>query len=344
MCKALKEEQGEQFELVGFSRNVAAARAKFPEGGGIVDLLMEGDLADLESLRRIFAGADYVFAMTQPWNSTFTGCDAEGEVQQGTNIVQACVEAKVKHLVYSSADHGPEKSGIPHVDSKMDIESMIQESGIPYTILRPVQFADNIGGPFFPVQPNGWIRGFVDADAKVPYMCCRDIGLLTKAVLQEPSKYAGQSIRALCDCVSGDELAEMFTRLRNTTTSSGSSAATATTTTTFRYYAFPPKLVMRLFAKEFYLMRMFFEDFGRDAKQQEQARAQIQVLKTIVPDLSSMEDHLKREGWATKELVSKEDLENDMQKKKHLYTMILLAGAVAVASIAMGMSRKKRAY
>jgi uncharacterized protein YbjT (DUF2867 family) len=324
--EALKDDP--QLELVGFSRNVPAARAKL----GTNVTILEGNLDDLNSLQPIFAGADYVFGMTQPWKADYSGADVVTEVQQGANIVQACVDAKVKHLVFSSVDHGAEKGGIPHVDSKIDIEEIIRASGISHTILLPVQFADNFGSAFFPVQPNGWIRGFVDADAKVPYISCRDIGLLTKAVLQQPSKFANQSIRALGDLVSGDELAAIFTKLR-----SGHDP----TTTTFRYYAFPPKLVMRLFAKEFYLMRLSFEDFGRNAKHQEEARKQIQALKDIVPDLSSMEDHLRREGWATKELVSAQEKEAmDQRKRRRLYIMLLVSGGVAVASIAM---RKRRA-
>jgi uncharacterized protein YbjT (DUF2867 family) len=207
----------------------------------------------------------------------------------------------------------------------MIVEKIIQSSGLNYTILNPVQFADNVGSPFFPIQPNGLIKGFVDSDAKVPYIACRDIGLTVKAVLRQLQIYNGKSIRLLGDVISGDELAVIVTRLRGET---------------FRYRTAVPHFVMRLFAKEFYFMRLSFESFGRDEAQQAQAKNDMAYLKTIVPELSSMEDHLKREGWASKVLISNEEKERQ-EKLKNLARLALVTVGVATAAVAVGMKKRK---
>jgi len=317
---ALKGE--DEFELVGYSRNVERAKAKLgPQICSEIELL-QGDSADLASLQKIFKGADYVFGMTQPWSADYSYVDVESEILQGKCIVQACLDCKVKHLVFSGAAHGEEKSGLPHVDSKIDIEQMIKTSGLNYTILMPVQFADNIGLSFFPIQPNGWIRGFVDGDAKAPYVCCRDIGLFTRAVLRNPEKYAGKSIKLIGDCIGGDEIADIVTELR---TKAGSD------TQTFRYYTVP-RLVLRLFAHEFYLMRVYFETFGRDPVEQAKARQEIADLKKIVPEWSSVRDHLEREGWATRELISAEEKKQlELRQKIAVVSLGVAAAGVAIA-------------
>jgi hypothetical protein len=72
-------------------------------------------------------------------------------------------------------------------------------------------------------------------------VACRDIGLATKAVFDEqPSSqhHAGKIIKLIGDVVSGHELAAIVTKLRGEQE--------------FQYYAIP-RLVMRLFAKEFYV-------------------------------------------------------------------------------------------
>lgn len=299
---ALKGDDDDRYELVGFSRTRTEWR-------GLE--LLKGDLADLDSLLKIFEGADYVFGMTQPWSPDYKVADAEGEIMQGANLIQACLECKVKRLIFSAAAHDGKRSGIPHVDSKVEIEARLKASGLSHTILHPVQFADNVGGPFFPIQASGWVRGFVDGDASVPYVACRDIGLATRAILEkDPStNFNGQTIKLIGDLVSGQELAAIITKLRGDHE--------------FRYCAVP-RLLMRLFAKEFYLMRCAFEKFGRDPGQLAESKKDIDLLRRLVPELSSMEEHLKREGWATRALVSKEEIDRNEKKRKQLQYLVEL--------------------
>jgi uncharacterized protein YbjT (DUF2867 family) len=53
-------------------------------------------------------------------------------------LVEAAKQAGVKHIVYSSVGSANQKTGIPHFDSKAEIEEALKASGIPYTIIRPV--------------------------------------------------------------------------------------------------------------------------------------------------------------------------------------------------------------
>ena len=69
---------------------------------------------------------------------------------------------------------------------------------------------DNVGSRFFPVKP-GRVRGFVGADAKVPYIACADIGALVLVAFVRPREFVGGEINAAGDFVSGLDIADILT-------------------------------------------------------------------------------------------------------------------------------------
>ncbi len=275
----------ENWELIGFSRSPDKTTVENFKSQGLT--LLQGDLASLDSLIKVFEGADYVFGITQPWNKTYTKVDTDLELTQGTNIIDACVKSGVKHMVFSSAAHGEnEKTGLPHVDVKIDIEERIRNCGLGYTILNPVQFMNNIGMKFLPVK-KGKIRGFIDGDAKVPYVAVRDIALLAKAAFENTDNFNKKEIGLVGDLVSGEELAAIFGSLRNEK---------------FKYKGVP-RWIIRLFSKEFYKMRRKFEETGRDSELITKFQDTIKECRELNPDMLSMEDYLKMEGWDKRSLT-----------------------------------------
>jgi len=245
-----------------------------------------GDIEDKASLIKAFAGAYGVFGVTQPWSADYKKCDVKKELLQGQNITQACKEIGIQHLVLSTVSNfGATHTGIPHIDSKLQIERDVVKSGTPYTFLRPASFMDNIGMDFFPIK-KGSVRGFVDGDAKVPYIACCDIGTFAAIAFEHPELYQQKGINLIGDFVSGDELCEILSRLRN-----GEH---------FRYKTVP-KILLRIAAKEFYLMRVFFEKNGRPPYPKEVFEV-IDHCKQIYPNLTTVEGYLKRQGFDTTSL------------------------------------------
>lgn len=276
--------KNETWHVIALSRDPQSARARGLIENGVE--IRKGDIEDKNSLHEAFRNAYGVFGVTQPWSADYKKCNSEAEIKQGQNIVDACREAEVKHLVLSTVLYfGNKETGIPHVDSKLKIEQYAVEKGIACTFLRPASFMDNIGMDFFPVK-KGVVRGFVDGDAKVPYIACADIGKFAVFAFQDPARYVGKGINLIGDFVSGQELCQILSRLRNGET--------------FRYKTVP-RLLMRLFAKEFYLMRSFFEKSGRPPYPQEILNA-IEDCKKSYPEILTIERFLKKQGFATKKL------------------------------------------
>jgi hypothetical protein len=143
------------------------------------------------------------------------------------------------------------------------------------TVLRPAQFMDNIGTRFFPVKP-GHVRGFVAGDAKVPYIACTDIGALVSIAFTRPREFAGTTINAVGDFVSGLDLADILTQLHGQR---------------FRYSA-PPAWLMWVFAREFYTMRRLFEHYGRPPYPPEVA-IYVDDTRRLWPQVMTMERFLR---------------------------------------------------
>ncbi len=61
----------------------------------------------------------------------------EAEIREGKDLADAAKTAGIQHFVYSSVGSAERKTGIPHFDSKFQVEEYIKAIGIPYTILHP---------------------------------------------------------------------------------------------------------------------------------------------------------------------------------------------------------------
>ena len=75
---------------------------------------------------------------------TWVEVGTEGETRRGKMMVDITKEKKIEHLVYSSVVNADKNTGIPHFESKYKIEQHIKNSGIPYTIIGPTFFMDNL--------------------------------------------------------------------------------------------------------------------------------------------------------------------------------------------------------
>ena len=272
------------WNVIALTRDPGSAPAQSLKEMGVT--VRQADLKDRSSLIGAFQGADSIFGVTQPWSADYRHCNPGAEMEQGRNIADACLRTGVKHLVMSTAAHMREgRTGIPHVDSKLDVEHYIMEKGVSHTFLRPSQFMDNIGQPYFPVK-KGVARGFVDGDVKVPYIATHDIGAIAALVFDNPDGFIGKGITLVGDFISGRELCDTLGRIR--------------TGEKFTYKAVP-KIVMRIFAKEFYAMRIAFEEFGRSPFSPDVA-SEIERCRSLRPALLSLEGYLLSQGFDSKRL------------------------------------------
>ncbi|MCB0634764.1 MAG: NmrA/HSCARG family protein, partial [Lewinella sp.] len=264
-----------KWNIIALSRKPDGAKAKAIRDRGVQLIL--ADLEDKASLVRAFAGAYGVYGVTTPENAKGK-LDTDMERRQGYNIVDACVENNIKHLVLSTVLLiSEEQTSIPYVGSKMAIEQYAREKNIPCTFLRPASFMDEIGGPYLPLKKQT-VTAQADSDAKVPYIACRDIGKYARMAFNDPDTYLEKALNLVGDFISGDELAQILTALDQ----NGK---------IYRHKP-PSRWLMWIFAREWLPLRAMFEEWGR-APHPQSMLAAISNTRELYPDVTSFEDFLK---------------------------------------------------
>jgi len=136
-----------------------------------------------------------VFAMSTPFEA---GMDAE--VRQGVLLADAAKQAGVAHYVYTSVGSAHRHTGIPHFESKWEVEQHIGKIGLPATILRPVFFMENFTTYSKP-SPEGVLTMPMRPDRKLAMVAVKDIGQFGAAAFIRPKDFLGQALD-----LAGDEL------------------------------------------------------------------------------------------------------------------------------------------
>ncbi|MFL6435090.1 MAG: NmrA/HSCARG family protein [Nitrososphaeraceae archaeon] len=103
--------------------------------------IVKGDLDDSDSLKQVVNGIDSIFLMGTPFEH-----GTEAETRRGKLMADIAKENSIEHLVYSSVANADKNTGIPHFESKYKIELHIKNLGIPFTIIGPTFFMENLLG------------------------------------------------------------------------------------------------------------------------------------------------------------------------------------------------------
>jgi uncharacterized protein YbjT (DUF2867 family) len=133
VVKSLRE-RGHEVRVV--TRNPDSAKARELASAGVA--LVRASLEDTAALTKALEGATSLFAMTTPFEA-----GTQGEIRQGVSAADAAKAADV-HLVFTSVGSANRQTGVPHFDSKYEIEKHIARIGIRATVLAPVYFMDNL--------------------------------------------------------------------------------------------------------------------------------------------------------------------------------------------------------
>ena len=171
--------------------------------------LVVGDFDDRASLERAMQGTDAVYVMATPFEAGI-----EAEARQGKTAVDAAHAAGVQHLVYSSVAGADQQTGIPHFDSKYEVERHIQALGLPHTIIGPVFFMENLASPYsLPSLREGRIAMALPASRKLQQIALADLAGFAALVLERRDEFLGKRIDIASDERSGREVAEIMSRV-----------------------------------------------------------------------------------------------------------------------------------
>lgn len=171
------------YEILALTRNASSSSAKNLSKNHPKITLIEGNLDHCETVFEKAGGRDSVWGVfLVPIPRMKKGEEAHEE-RQGKAMVDAAVRNGVKHFVFSSVDRGrngdDDPTPVPHFITKFNIEKHLQkkaaESGMTWTILRPVAFMENLNGPFGAMFAAMWRN--MGREKKLQLVCTKDIGV-----------------------------------------------------------------------------------------------------------------------------------------------------------------------
>ena len=168
--------------------------------------LVKGDFDDRASLDQALQGVYGIFSM-QDFRQ-----GAEVEIRQGKAVADAASATGIEHFVYSSVGSAERNTGIPHFDSKFQVEEYIRSLGLPHTILRPVFFFYNYKG-MLPMVKNGTLPQPLSPDTKLQQLSEEDYGKMVAEVFERPADFANRAIEVASVEMSMPEVATAFSQV-----------------------------------------------------------------------------------------------------------------------------------
>ena len=185
VCRALLEAG---FEVYGTTRSPNSTLADQGVKPVVCNYTIRADLD------RAFAetGAKKVFVITDYFRAAKSNADVE--FRQGRDAIDATKAAGVDHLIFMSvADAELFDKHTKHMKAKVELEKYLRQSGVPFSILRPCAFFENLddAANWNPLK-KGVVKFLTLQDCK--YCATYDIGRAAAIQFRNRSEWLGKSL------------------------------------------------------------------------------------------------------------------------------------------------------
>ena len=133
--------------------------------------VVKGSMANPEDVATATKAADLAFLITPMGKNN----DPTMEVEMARKTLQGCQQGKLKHLVYASVLNPKANTGVGILDAKYDVEQLIQDSKLPFSILRCGSYMEDVFNPRLSLLQKGFFLFPVDKDQRFNYTAQCDI-------------------------------------------------------------------------------------------------------------------------------------------------------------------------
>ncbi len=232
--------------------------------------LVTGDFSDRASVDRALQGAYGVFSI----QTFLTEGGLEAEIRDGKTVADAAKAAGIQHFVYSSVGSAERNTGIPHFDSKFQVEEYIRSLGLPYTIMRPVFFFYNYNS-MRPMVEQGTLPQPLSPKTKLQQLSEEDYGAMVAEVFDRPTEFLNREIEIASVNMTMPEIAAAFSHVLGKPV---------------EYQQIPFEAFEQQAGEEITLMYRWFENVGYGAN--------LAQLKRDFPAPTDFESYLRGHNWA----------------------------------------------
>lgn len=215
--------------------------------------------------------AKKVFSITDYFGAAKS--DGDVEIEHGKVAIDAAKQQGVEHFIFVSVvDAENFNDHVKHIKSKLKIEEYLRKSGLPYSILRPTAFFENLDDSknWNPLK-KGKLKFL--SDKRMKFCATYDIGRAAAIMFAYPEVWVGRSL----DVIGWEgDLFEMGRALEKV---SGVPVKASLAI---------PILLRRFLLKDLHNMFLYFEDGGPKGTAAE--------FKKVVPNALSAEDWFRFHG------------------------------------------------
>jgi len=265
VCRALLEAG---FDVYGTTRSTKSTLASLGVKSVVCNYTLRSDL----DRAFVQTGANKVFVITDYFGAARKS--AVLEIEQGRAAIDAAKAAGVQHLVFMSvADAEFFDHHVKHLHAKVALEKYLRESGVPFSILRPCAFFENLddSANWNPLK-KGVVKFLTTLDCK--YCATYDIGRAAAIQLKDPQLWLGKTLDVIG--WQGD-------------LSKVAAALSKVSGVPVKAQLAMPIFLRRLFLKDLHHMCLYYEV-------QKGPRGTPEAFKKFLPDALSAEDWFRFHG------------------------------------------------
>jgi len=223
VVRAILNDRDARFAARAVTRDVHSDKAKALAAAGAE--VVAGDVDDVESLKRAFAGAYGAFCVTPFW----AHMSPDREMAEARNLAQAAKHAGVQHVIWSTLEDTRKwvplddsrmptlqgKYKVPHYDAKGEANKLFTDLGLPTTLLQTSFYWENLiyfgAGP--KLGPDGTLAITMPmGDKRLPGMASEDIGKCAYAIFKGGPEYVGKTISIAGEKLTGEQMAAALTK------------------------------------------------------------------------------------------------------------------------------------
>ncbi len=205
LVRAILDDPKSEFAVRAITRKPDSDKAKALAKRGVE--VVAADLDDVDSLKRAFAGAAAVFAVTNFWEHF----SADKEIAQARAMAAAAKNAGVRHVIWSTLEDTrkrvplsdsrmPTLQGkwkVPHFDGKGEADAVYRDAGVPTTFLLTSFYWENL--IYFGMNPKKGPDGkfaltIPMGDAKLPGIAAEDIGRSAYGIFNRGPEFIGKTV------------------------------------------------------------------------------------------------------------------------------------------------------
>lgn len=142
-----------------------------------VEEVQVGDLRDQNCLTLAMQGVSAVYHIAPNVHPE--------EVEIGKAVIRAARSSEIEHFVFHSVLH-PQVEAMPHHWLKLKVEEALFESGLPFTILQPAVYMQNMLTQWDQIVGQGVYSAPYAAESRLSLVDLEDVGKSAAIVLTEP--------------------------------------------------------------------------------------------------------------------------------------------------------------